>query len=80
LRLAHAGSKSRRMAPLPAISQQALAEMIGTTRSRVNLFMKRFGKRGFIHCNGGLEVRSALRNVLLDGRRYQTSPGSPSEI
>jgi len=80
LRLAHAGSKSRRMAPLPAIGQQALAEMIGTTRSRVNLFMKRFRKRGFIHCNGGLEVRSALRNVLLDGRRYQTSPGSPSEI
>jgi CRP/FNR family cyclic AMP-dependent transcriptional regulator len=80
LHLAHAGSNSRRMALLPRMSQQALAEMVGTTRSRVNFFMNRFRKRGFIHYNGGLEVRSALRNVLLDGRRSQTSPGSPSEI
>ena len=39
--------------------------MIGTTRSRVNLFMNRFRKRGFIDYNGGLEVHSSLRAVLL---------------
>jgi len=47
------------------ISQEMLAEMIGTTRSRVSFFMNRFRKMGFIHYNGGLEVHSSLLNVVL---------------
>jgi CRP/FNR family cyclic AMP-dependent transcriptional regulator len=65
LRLAHIGKKGRR-ALVPRISQEALAEMIGTTRSRTNLFMTRFRKRGFIHYNSGLEVYRSLRIVLQD--------------
>ena len=47
------------------ISQETLAEMIGTTRSRVSFFMNRFRKLGFIHYNGGLQVHSSLLNVVL---------------
>jgi CRP/FNR family cyclic AMP-dependent transcriptional regulator len=64
LRLAHLG-KGQRMARIPKMSQRVLAEMTGTTRARANLFMNRFRKRGFIDYNGGLEVRSSLRSVLL---------------
>jgi CRP/FNR family transcriptional regulator, cyclic AMP receptor protein len=77
LRLAQAGRKGRPMARLPRISQQALAEMVGTTRPRANLFMNRFRKRGFIHYNSGLEVRSALRTVLQQGRGDRASHQSP---
>lgn len=73
LRLAHIGTKGRRMARVPRISQQALAEMIGTTRSRANLFMNRFREQGFIHYNSGLEVHSSLRSVLLQSRSHQAS-------
>jgi hypothetical protein len=45
-----------------------LAEMIGTTRSRVSFFMNRFRKLGFIHYNGGLQVHSSLLNVVLPTR------------
>ena len=47
------------------ISQETLAELVGTTRSRVNFFMNKFRKLGFIHYNGGLQVHSALLNVVL---------------
>jgi CRP/FNR family transcriptional regulator, cyclic AMP receptor protein len=50
---------------VPKISQEVLAEMIGTTRSRVSFFMNRFRKLGFIHHNGGLQVHSSLLNVVL---------------
>jgi CRP-like cAMP-binding protein len=50
---------------LPKISQETLAEIVGTTRSRVNFFMNRFRKLGFIEYNGGLEVHSSLLNVVL---------------
>jgi CRP/FNR family transcriptional regulator, cyclic AMP receptor protein len=50
---------------VPKISQETLAEMVGTTRSRVNFFMNRFRKLGFIHYNGGLQVHSSLRNIVL---------------
>ncbi len=50
---------------IPKISQETLAEMVGTTRSRVNFFMNRFRKMGFIHYNGGLHVHSSLLNVVL---------------
>ncbi len=64
LRLAHLGKKGPAVAEIPKISHQVLAEMVGTTRQRVNLFMNRFRKRGFIDYNGGLEVRQSLRKVL----------------
>ena len=52
---------------LPKISQQTLAEMVGTTRSRVSFFMNRFRKLGFIEYNGGIKVHKSLLNaVLLD--------------
>ncbi len=50
---------------VPKISQEMLAEMIGTTRSRVSFFMNRFRKLGFVHYNGGLQVHSSLLNVVL---------------
>jgi CRP-like cAMP-binding protein len=52
---------------LPRISQQVLAEMIGTTRSRVNFFMNKFRKLGFIEYNGTLTVHDALLSVVLHG-------------
>ncbi len=50
---------------IPKISQEALAEMVGTTRSRVNFFMNRFRKLGFIEYNGGIHVHKSLLNVVL---------------
>lgn len=47
------------------ISQETLAELVGTTRSRVNFFMNKFRKLGFIHYNGGLQIHSSLLNVVL---------------
>jgi CRP/FNR family transcriptional regulator, cyclic AMP receptor protein len=57
--------KEGRPESVPQISQETLAEMVGTTRSRVSFFMNRFRKLGFIHYNGGLEVHSSLLSVIL---------------
>lgn len=65
LLLAHFGKESRPESVIPKISQETLAAMVGTTRSRVSFFMNRFRKLGFIHYNGGLAVHSALLTVLL---------------
>jgi CRP-like cAMP-binding protein len=65
LLLAHFGKDGIQEAVVPKISQETLAEMVGTTRSRVNFFMNRFRKLGFIHYNGGMEVHSSLLNVVL---------------
>ena len=65
LLLAHFGTEGMPAAFVPKISQEALAAMVGTTRPRVNFFMNRFRKLGFIHYNGGLEVHSSLLNVVL---------------
>ena len=65
LLLAHFGKEGVPETVVPKISQETLAEMIGTTRSRVSFFMNRFRKLGFIHYNGGLEVHSSLLNVVL---------------
>jgi len=65
LLLAHFGKEGQHQVAIPAISQETLAEMIGTTRSRVSFFMNRFRKLGFIHYNGGLQVHSSLLNVVL---------------
>jgi hypothetical protein len=47
------------------MSQETLAEMVGTTRSRVSFFMNKFRKLGFIEYNGGLSVHSSLMNIVL---------------
>jgi CRP-like cAMP-binding protein len=65
LLLAHFGKEGTPETVVPKISQGTLAEMIGTTRSRVSFFMNRFRKLGFIHYNGGLQVHSSLLNVVL---------------
>jgi CRP/FNR family cyclic AMP-dependent transcriptional regulator len=65
LLLAHFGKEGIPETVVPKISQETLAEMVGTTRSRVSFFMNRFRKLGFIHYNGGLEVHSSLLNVVL---------------
>ena len=65
LMLAHFGKEGVPETVIPKISQETLAEMIGTTRSRVSFFMNRFRKLGFIHYNGGLQVHSSLLNVVL---------------
>jgi CRP/FNR family cyclic AMP-dependent transcriptional regulator len=65
LLLAHCGKEGSPQSVIPEISQTILAEMVGTTRSRVNFFMNRFRKLGFIHYNGGLQVHSSLLNVVL---------------
>jgi CRP/FNR family transcriptional regulator, cyclic AMP receptor protein len=69
LLLAHFGKEGVPEAVVPKISQETLAEMVGTTRSRVSFFMNRFRKLGFIHYAGGLEgglqVHSSLLNVVL---------------
>ena len=64
LRLANLDGKGPSFSELPTISHQVLGEMVGTTRSRINLFMNRFRKQGFITYNGRLEVHKSLRKVL----------------
>jgi CRP-like cAMP-binding protein len=65
LLLARYGKKDKPQWVLPKISQETLAEMIGTTRSRVNFFMKKFEKLGFIGHEGGLQVNDSLLSVVL---------------
>jgi CRP/FNR family transcriptional regulator, cyclic AMP receptor protein len=69
LLLAHFGKESVPEAVVSKISQETLAEMVGTTRSRVSFFMNRFRKLGFIHyaggAKGGVQVHSSLLNVVL---------------
>jgi len=65
LLLARFGKEGVPETVVPRISQETLAEMVGTTRSRVSFFMNRFRKLGFIHYNGGLQVHSSLLNVVL---------------
>lgn len=65
LLLAHFGKEGRPEPVVPKISQETLADMIGTTRSRVSFFMNKFRKMGFIQYNGGLRVHSSLLNIVL---------------
>jgi CRP/FNR family cyclic AMP-dependent transcriptional regulator len=65
LLLARFGKEGRSENVIPRISQETLAEMVGTTRARVNFFMNRFRQLGLIHYNGGLEVHSSLLDVVL---------------
>jgi CRP-like cAMP-binding protein len=66
LLLAHYGKESKvEDLIIPKISQETLADMIGTTRSRVSFFLNKFRKLGFIDYNGGLRIRSSLLNIVL---------------
>jgi CRP/FNR family transcriptional regulator, cyclic AMP receptor protein len=65
LLLANFGKEGKPEPVVANISQEALAEMIGTTRSRVNTFMNKFRRLGFIDYNGKLEVHSSLLNIIL---------------
>lgn len=62
---AHYGAQGPAQKVLPKVSQEMLAEMVGTTRSRVNLFMNKFRKRGFIQYNGKIHVNNSLLSVVL---------------
>jgi CRP/FNR family transcriptional regulator, cyclic AMP receptor protein len=65
LLLARYGKEDKPHGVLPKVSQETLAEMIGTTRSRVNFFMNKFKKLGFIRYNGGIEINTSLLSVVL---------------
>jgi CRP/FNR family cyclic AMP-dependent transcriptional regulator len=65
LLLAHVGKEKEAESVVPKISQETLAEMIGTTRARVSFFMNRFRKLGLIEYNGELRVHSSLLNIVL---------------
>ncbi len=65
LLLAHFGKEGKPEPVIAKVSQETLAEMIGTTRSRVSFFMNKFRKLGFIEYNGGLYVHSSLLNIVL---------------
>jgi CRP/FNR family transcriptional regulator, cyclic AMP receptor protein len=64
LRLAHWGKNGRTGVEIPVLSDKVLAKMVGTTRSRVNVFMNRFRKRGFISYSEGIEVHPSLQRAL----------------
>jgi len=65
LLLARYGNNEKPQFVLPKVSQETLAEMVGTTRSRVNFFMNKFKKLGFINYDGGLHVNDSLLSVVL---------------
>ena len=65
LLLARYGKEDQPQTALPKVSQETLAEMIGTTRTRVNLFMNKFRNLGFIKYNGGIHIDASLLSVVL---------------
>jgi CRP-like cAMP-binding protein len=65
LLLANFGNEGKPELMIPKISQETLAEIVGTTRSRINYFMNRFRKLGFIQYNGGLHIHGSLLNIIL---------------
>ena len=65
LLLAHFGKDGKPEPVIAKVSQETLAEMIGTTRSRVSFFMNKFRKLGFLEYNGGLHIHSSLLNIVL---------------
>jgi CRP-like cAMP-binding protein len=70
LLLANFGKEGKPEPIIAKISQETLAEMIGTTRSRVNFFMNKFRKMGFIDYNGHIEVHSSLLNIVLHDQSH----------
>jgi CRP/FNR family transcriptional regulator, cyclic AMP receptor protein len=74
LLLANFGKEGRPEPIIAKVRQETLAEMIGTTRSRVSHFMNKFRQLGFISCNGHLEVHSSLLSVVLNERPNTVEP------
>jgi len=74
LLLAHHGKAGKAHRVLPRISQQTLAEMVGTTRARVNFFMNKFRKLGYIEWSSGLQVNDSLVRVILRDERVGRRP------
>jgi CRP-like cAMP-binding protein len=65
LLLAHFGKEGKPEPVIAKISQETLAEMVGTTRSRISFFMNKFRKLGLIEYNGGMHIHSSLLNIVL---------------
>jgi CRP/FNR family cyclic AMP-dependent transcriptional regulator len=78
LLMAEFGSEAEPEQYIPKISQETLAEMIGTTRSRVSFFMNRFRKLGFIEYNGRIKIHKSLLNVVLLDQLHVGNPGRSS--
>jgi CRP-like cAMP-binding protein len=73
LLLANYGKDGKTEPIVPKLSQETLAEMIGTTRSRVSFFMNKFRRLGFIEYNGGIEVHNSLLTVVLSDQAVDLS-------
>ncbi|HEV2323113.1 MAG TPA: helix-turn-helix domain-containing protein, partial [Terracidiphilus sp.] len=71
------GKPDHPVSQIPKISQETLAEMVGTTRSRVSFFMNRFRKLGFIDYNGGIHVHKSLLNVVLLDQLPENNAAKP---
>jgi CRP-like cAMP-binding protein len=78
LLMADYGAPGEPVAVIPIVTQETLAEMIGTTRSRVSFFMNRFRKLGFIEYNGRIKVHKSLLNAVLLDRFPSLNPERPS--
>ena len=77
LLMAEFGKPDHPLSRIPKISQETLAEMVGTTRSRVSFFMNRFRKLGFIDYNGGIHVHKSLLNVVLLDQLPENNAAKP---
>jgi CRP-like cAMP-binding protein len=78
LLMAECGMPGEHEMLLPNISQESLAEMVGTTRSRVSFFMNRFRKLGFVEYNGRIKVHKSLLNVILYDRLPDDNAEKPA--
>ncbi len=74
LLLAHYSKPGKALRVLPPVTQQTLADMVGTTRSRVNFFMNKFKRHGYIEYSGGLKINDSLVTVILPADRVGTRP------
>jgi CRP-like cAMP-binding protein len=80
LLMAEFGQPGKPVPLIPKVSQETLAEMIGTTRSRVSFFMNRFRKLGFISYNGRIQVHKSLLNVVLLDQLPEQSAQKPPVV
>jgi CRP-like cAMP-binding protein len=80
LKLAHYGAPGKTHRVLPRISQETLAEMVGTTRSRVNFFLNKFKKLGYIEYSGGLKVNDSLMRVIFRKERVAQRPSKEKSV
>jgi CRP-like cAMP-binding protein len=78
LLMADFGKPGEHQMQLPPVTQETLAEMIGTTRSRVSFFMNRFRKLGFIEYNGHIRVNRSLLNVVLHDQLPEQNASGPT--